>query len=154
LIFMHGLNDYAGRYAFLGQMFAQENIDFVCIDQRGHGRSDGQRGHFESISQLANEQAKLLESYSDLPVFLVGDQAGVLTSLQMIATADDATLSKIHGTALVEPFTAFSDPAEAQRPVAMFRMASYFMKNANHPSYKVPRPPLHKMHWSEDSLAP
>ena len=80
LIFMHGLNDYAGRYAFLGQMFAQENIDFVCIDQRGHGRSDGQRGHFESISQLANEQAKLLESYSDLPVFLVGDQAGALNS--------------------------------------------------------------------------
>ena len=72
----------------------------------------------------------------------------------MLANGDESLLKYVNGAALVEPLTAFADPGEAQRPVAMFRMASYFLQTAGHPSYMPVRPPPHKAHWADDPLAP
>lgn len=55
VFFIHGITDYAGRYGFLARKFADEGYDFVCMDQRGHGRSEGMRGYFESIEDLVQD---------------------------------------------------------------------------------------------------
>lgn len=63
VMFIHGLHDYAGRYAYLAQKFAQAGYDFVAMDQRGHGASQGKPGYFESISeQLVDDQLSFLQS--------------------------------------------------------------------------------------------
>jgi len=43
-----GFGDYAGRYAYLGKEFANAGFDFIAIDQRGQGHSDGRRHVYES----------------------------------------------------------------------------------------------------------
>jgi len=51
VFFIHGMTDYAGRYAYLAQKFANQGYDFVCMDQRGHGRSEGMPAYFESVQE-------------------------------------------------------------------------------------------------------
>lgn len=60
----------------------------------------------------------------------------------------------LSGVSLVSPFTAFADPDEAQRQVALFKAVSYFMSGAGHPGYKRPAPAYFYQHWTEDKLAP
>ena len=45
---IHGHGDYIGRYAYLAEQIAMEGYDVIGIDQRGFGRSEGQRGILES----------------------------------------------------------------------------------------------------------
>jgi len=45
---VHGYGDYVGRHGWIAQAFAQHGYDFVGIDQRGFGNSEGRRGMFES----------------------------------------------------------------------------------------------------------
>lgn len=48
IIFLHGYGDYCGRYAYLAKAFAENGYDFVGIDQKGFGHSEGSRGMFDS----------------------------------------------------------------------------------------------------------
>ena len=45
--FVHGHGDYAGRYAWLGKELAERGYDFVGLDRRGFGYSEGRRGVIE-----------------------------------------------------------------------------------------------------------
>ena len=45
---IHGLNDYSGRYAYLAKILTQNGYDVVAMDQRGFGFSEGARGFIES----------------------------------------------------------------------------------------------------------
>ena len=47
VFFIHGQQDYAGRYAFLAQKFAKHGYEFLTMDNRGHGRSEGKPGYHE-----------------------------------------------------------------------------------------------------------
>jgi alpha-beta hydrolase superfamily lysophospholipase len=48
IYFNNGYGDYCGRYAFFGELFAKAGYDFVCMDPRGFGHSDGKRAFVES----------------------------------------------------------------------------------------------------------
>lgn len=47
IYFIHGYGEYVRRYAYFGQVFAENGYDFVGIDQRGFGYSEGERGMIE-----------------------------------------------------------------------------------------------------------
>jgi lysophospholipase len=53
--FVHGYGDYAGRYAYLAQKFSQMGYEFIAIDQRGLGHSEGRRGVYEDTKSIIDD---------------------------------------------------------------------------------------------------
>ena len=53
---------------------------FLAFDLRGHGKSEGKRGHTPSYNQLMNDMEEVLKEvqnkYPDLPCFLYGHSMG------------------------------------------------------------------------------
>ena len=45
ILLIHGLGEHSGRYLNLIQDFNDKNISVFTIDIRGHGKSEGKRGH-------------------------------------------------------------------------------------------------------------
>ncbi len=54
---VHGLGEHAGRYARFAEGVAQYGIGTYAVDLRGHGKSEGQRGHIASWSQWTDDVA-------------------------------------------------------------------------------------------------
>ncbi|WXG41093.1 MAG: lysophospholipase [Candidatus Freyarchaeum deiterrae] len=49
MIISHGYAEYSGRYPHVGDHFANEGIAVYALDHRGHGLSEGHRGHIDSF---------------------------------------------------------------------------------------------------------
>lgn len=77
---VHGLGEHAGRYQHLADTLNQEGYAFLTFDLRGHGRSEGQRGHTPSYDALMKDIALLLkqvrERFPEQNLFLYGHSLG------------------------------------------------------------------------------
>lgn len=58
---MHGYGDYTARYAYFAKYFSNAGYDFVGLDQRGFGYSEGRRGIIESEDYFIEDQLKHIE---------------------------------------------------------------------------------------------
>jgi acylglycerol lipase len=52
---VHGLGEHAGRYARFADGMARHGMSTYALDLRGHGNSEGQRGHVDSWSQWTDD---------------------------------------------------------------------------------------------------
>lgn len=52
---VHGLGEHSGRYARFAEAMAKHGMSTYALDLRGHGESDGQRGHVDSWSQWTDD---------------------------------------------------------------------------------------------------
>lgn len=77
---VHGLGEHVGRYAETAAFLNQKKLAVLASDRRGHGRSEGKRGHTSSFEALLAEIGLLLgkahELYPELPLFLYGHSMG------------------------------------------------------------------------------
>jgi alpha-beta hydrolase superfamily lysophospholipase len=77
---VHGFAEHVGRYAHVAEAFAQLGVALIGFDLRGHGRSDGRRGHSPSYSNYMEDLREFLslvvEKLPDLPLYLYGHSAG------------------------------------------------------------------------------
>jgi len=48
----HGLGEHSGRMDHWAERFVIKQVGFISYDQRGHGKSDGKRGHPTNIKFL------------------------------------------------------------------------------------------------------
>jgi len=51
----HGLGEHAGRYKDFAEAMAKRGMSTFALDLRGHGQSDGQRGHVDAWSQWTDD---------------------------------------------------------------------------------------------------
>jgi len=58
---IHGLGEHSGRYEHVAACLTGAGYVLAAFDQRGHGRSDGQRGHAPDFQILTEDVAKFLE---------------------------------------------------------------------------------------------
>lgn len=77
---VHGFGEYSERYDHWAMLFIAKGFAVHAIDYRGHGKSDGRRGHvnqfddfLNDIDVLVNESKKL---FPDLPQFIYGHSLG------------------------------------------------------------------------------
>ena len=57
LVVFHGMGEHGGRYLHFPH-YLQSGVDQVyCLDHRGHGRSEGLRGHISSFDLFAEDAA-------------------------------------------------------------------------------------------------
>jgi alpha-beta hydrolase superfamily lysophospholipase len=77
---IHGMGEHFGRYGHLATFFANIGFATVGMDHRGHGRSQGKRGHVPSFNHLMDDIdllfKKTSERFGGLPVFLYGHSLG------------------------------------------------------------------------------
>ena len=56
----HGLGEHSGRYAAFAHAMGERGMATYALDLRGHGKSDGQRGHVDSWSQWSDDIASFV----------------------------------------------------------------------------------------------
>jgi alpha-beta hydrolase superfamily lysophospholipase len=77
---VHGQGEHSGRYAELAAALVEAGYAALALDLRGHGRSEGRRGHTPSYDAWLGDVARLLEEagsrFPDRPRFLYGHSMG------------------------------------------------------------------------------
>ena len=80
LLVVHGLAEHSGRYMNLVNRFVPLGYAVYSFDQRGHGKSEGLRGHVERFSYYLNDLRAFLDmvrsEHPDAKIFLVGHSMG------------------------------------------------------------------------------
>jgi alpha-beta hydrolase superfamily lysophospholipase len=113
LVIIHGLGEHIRRYHHLAEALNKRGVAVVGMDLRGHGRSDGPRGHAKSWSFIRDDIKSLLQHtrniYPDLPLFLMGHSMGGLFALRYV----NECAGDIQGLILSSPLLglAFTPPA-------------------------------------------
>lgn len=91
VVVLHGYGDHAGRYSDLAHRLADYRIAVMGLDYRGHGTSDGQRGHCsqfgEYLVDLESACTLARKRLPGAPLGLVAHSHGSLIALR--ALCDD-----------------------------------------------------------------
>jgi alpha-beta hydrolase superfamily lysophospholipase len=87
LIIVHGLGEHSGRYEEFAAFMASSGISAYALDLRGHGLSQGRRGHVPSFEVFLQELDGFRREVEALPgfcgpLFLLGQSMGGLISLR------------------------------------------------------------------------
>jgi len=81
-LFVHGIAEHSGRYEAVGAQFAAAGIGAVAIDQRGHGTTQGTKGHvdtFDGFLDDVEDQITQMKTFG-VPIVLLGHSMGGLVS--------------------------------------------------------------------------
>lgn len=77
---LHGHGEHIGRYEHVMEFLEKQNIASVGFDFRGHGKSEGKRGHMSSMDQVLGDVEEALKfvrlNYLDVPMILFGHSFG------------------------------------------------------------------------------
>jgi acylglycerol lipase len=97
IILVHGVGEHSGRYDNLIKAFADKKISVFAIDHRGHGKSDGKRGHIDSFMDYVYDLKLFLEFIKEenkgLPVILFGhSMGGVIATKYAMTYPDDLSM--------------------------------------------------------------
>lgn len=80
ILLLHGLSDNGGRFKLVAESFVKEGFIFVAPDLRGNGKTDGKKGHFDSVDQMMTDTNFLLQdcknSHPGIPVMLYSQSMG------------------------------------------------------------------------------
>ena len=63
---VHGLGEHSGRYERFARGMARFQMGTYAVDLRGHGQSQGQRGHVDSWSQWVDDAAAFVRHVQEL----------------------------------------------------------------------------------------
>ena len=55
VVIVHGFSEHGGRYAHLAEFLVENGYGAWAMDNRGHGRSAGQRGHVDDYGQFVGD---------------------------------------------------------------------------------------------------
>lgn len=79
---VHGIGEHSGRYGYLVERLTDSGFAVAALDNRGHGRSAGQRGHIDSWADYREDVRLFLRyvhaTFPTAPLFLYGHSLGGL----------------------------------------------------------------------------
>ncbi|UCF94651.1 MAG: lysophospholipase [Desulfobacterales bacterium] len=89
LVIAHGLGEHSGRYGNLFKRLIPQGISIWALDHRGHGQSDGRRGHIQHFDQYLSDLGRLIQIVrqdrpDSGPCFLLGHSMGGLIALSFV----------------------------------------------------------------------
>lgn len=96
LIFLHGLNEHAGRYGYPISHFTKQHSLYL-YDQRGHGRSEGPRAFVNSFSDYVDDLAQFVNLVANKEpqkkIFLIAHSMGGQVALNYLGTHSNSSLT-------------------------------------------------------------
>lgn len=123
LVIIHGIAEHSNRYMNLVDNLVPEGYAIYSYDQRGHGKSPGQRGYLESWDEYRSDLKHFLDlvqqNESDLPVYVYGHSQGALILLDFLIMEH----SSLSGT-IVSGSPLASDDAASPLLVASAKILS------------------------------
>jgi alpha-beta hydrolase superfamily lysophospholipase len=132
IILVHGLGEHALRYQHMAEFYNDVGISVVSFDLRGHGRSDGVRGHATSYDAICDDIQTLVdgtkERFPNIPMFIFGHSLGGALVLYYLLKRKP----ELRGAIVTSPALASGDPVP---PVKMLA-ARVMTKLA--PSFSMP----------------
>ena len=85
LVIAHGIGEHGGRYAQLADYFTKRNLAVWACDYRGHGKSDGKRGHVDNFDDYLADLGQMIRIAKDhspgVRTFLLGLSLGGLIAM-------------------------------------------------------------------------
>ena len=80
LLVAHGLAEHSGRYINIVNHFVPKGYAVYGLDQRGHGKSQGQRGYVERFSHFVSDlktfSGIIRSKHHNAKIFIVGHSVG------------------------------------------------------------------------------
>jgi alpha-beta hydrolase superfamily lysophospholipase len=77
---IHGFGEHSGRYTHVAEFFNKNGYSVYALDNRGHGKSEGKRGHAPKYDAYLDDIETFLEfvtsKASSAPLFLYGHSMG------------------------------------------------------------------------------
>jgi alpha-beta hydrolase superfamily lysophospholipase len=122
IVISHGWSEHAGRYHDVAEWFNQRGYAVYALDHRGHGKSQGKRGHVRRWTDYARDLELLRSTVRHEKQFLLGHSMGGMIGI-------------LHALEYPEQFSAMvlSGPAsDVSIPVPKFKqilgntMSSWF----------------------------
>src|SRR5208337_2930959 len=109
LVIVHGVGEHSGRYTNLINALAGKRISVFGIDHRGHGRSEGKRGHIDSFMDYVYDLKLFVEFVKEenrgLPVILFGhSMGGVIGARYAMTYPDDLSMLVLSSPGFVPGF--------------------------------------------------
>lgn len=80
IVLIHGMGEHFGRYKHVVEFFNSIGYAVIGMDLRGHGTSQGKRGHIDTYQQLMDDIDLLVkkahELFNGLPLIMYGHSLG------------------------------------------------------------------------------
>ncbi len=137
VLLVHGFSEHGGRYAHVAEFLAGRGYTMWSMDNRGHGRSGGQRGHVEKYDDyvqdllLFHEEAR--KSGCGEKPFLLGHSNGGLIALRFALAHPE----KIRGLVLSDPLLKLAKPIAPLKELAG-RILVRFSSKISFPNDLIP----------------
>ncbi|MGE5449916.1 MAG: lysophospholipase [Methanomassiliicoccales archaeon] len=80
VVLVHGLGEHCGRYSNIINRLAGEQVSFYSLDHRGHGKSQGPRGHLEKFDYFIQDLKLVVDMAHQqnpgVPLIMLGHSMG------------------------------------------------------------------------------
>ncbi len=80
IIIVHGIGEHSLRYDSWAKKFCEHGYIVYSVDLRGHGLSEGRRGHIDNLNNYLDDISCLVRrvkhNWDEVPVFLYGHSMG------------------------------------------------------------------------------
>lgn len=80
IVIVHGFEEHLGRYNHITKRLNQEGYGIYRFDNRGHGRTKGEKGHIESFESFILDTDYIVNmakrENSGVPIFMLGHSMG------------------------------------------------------------------------------
>lgn len=117
VVLVHGFGDHAGRFVELARILVGRGYSVFAYDSRGHGRSEGKRGHADRFELFLEDLDRVWAEASGVlraPLFLYGHSFGGLTSIRWLQTRSVRPTAVV----LAAPWLAIEMPVPAWKLLA------------------------------------
>ncbi|RZA07669.1 MAG: alpha/beta fold hydrolase [Proteobacteria bacterium] len=121
VLLIHGFAEHGGNYAHLVRDFVNAHLAVAMLDLRGHGLSEGARGHVEGPHTYAEDIEAFMQEVFPLllpnrPLYVFGHSLGGLTALQLLQRKK--LPAKVAGAVLTSPLLGFPELLAPQKYLA------------------------------------
>jgi alpha-beta hydrolase superfamily lysophospholipase len=79
-VVVHGYAEHSGRYAHVAERINDAGMAVWALDQRGHGKSKGERANIESVTAAVSDLDLFVDLVGTGPVFMIGHSMGGLVA--------------------------------------------------------------------------
>ncbi|MBN2799040.1 MAG: lysophospholipase [Deltaproteobacteria bacterium] len=84
VVLLHGLAEHIGRYEHVGAALASAGYRVLAVELRGHGRSDGPRGHVAAWEDYVADARALIDQLEGDRWALLAHSMGGLVAMELL----------------------------------------------------------------------
>jgi alpha-beta hydrolase superfamily lysophospholipase len=152
---VHGISEHSGRYDAVVDHLTQSGFAVYAFDLRGHGESEGQRGHIDSWSQYRDDLKAFLEQVRTrdpgLPIFIYGHSLGALIVAEYVLFHPEGLAGMIVSGIPLRP-TGVAKPPLVFLAKALSRIWPTFSVSLGVKGARLSRDPARVRAYNEDPM--